>query len=320
MQPVLPAEDHTKTLSAWQAPAKLFTPTRASDAGARHAEPAFADNANTVDNAERRRILEEAFATALSAGGVLPYYQPVVSLANGKISGWQSLARWDHPSRGIIGPGLFMHVFRDNDICMRLGKVMTAAICQDMARWMAEGLTFTRVGLRLTTSDLMRPDFADNVLEQLAAHSLAPRHLILEVALNELDAFSRTDEAQQLNRLRAAGCTVAVDGCRVGHGQSDMLRDVECDIIKIDRRQTANVTTCAADRQSVASIVAIAAEKGCATVAQGIESRAQSTLLRELGCVRGQGYMFGRPDCAAACARQMVSIRTSSGHRGQRTG
>jgi len=251
-----------------------------------------------ADAHHRRVIVAQQFQKAVANGSVVPHYQPIVELGTGKLSGLEALARWDHPTRGIIAPSLYMQVFEDNRICLELGELMLQRICADMEQWHKEGIFFGRVGYNVTASELKNPGFALNILSTLSKHGLQARHLVVEIT--ETTMFEDADGIvrNQLKELRDAGVAIALDDFGTGYSSLTHLKTLPFNILKIDKTFVKDVMSSQTDKSIIKSFIDLGRDIGYTTVAEGIEMQAEVDYLRDLGCERGQGYLFQKPKSA----------------------
>ncbi|MDD9909214.1 MAG: EAL domain-containing protein [Ahrensia sp.] len=248
-----------------------------------------------ADTLHRRVKLVQEFQRGLRDHSVVPFYQPIVSLETGEISGLEALARWHHPARGLIAPHMYMEIFDDNRICLELGELMLNAICQDMKRWSNSGTEFGRVGYNATAVEVKRPGFALNVLATLSKHGLRPDQLVVEVT--ETTMFADIDMAahNQLSELREAGVSIALDDFGTGYSSLTHLKDLPFNILKIDKTFVKDVMSSEADKSIIKSLIELGRDLGYITVAEGVEVQAERDFLRDAGCERGQGFFFDRP-------------------------
>lgn len=241
-----------------------------------------------------RAELETDLRPGLRRGEIVPYYQPIISLRSGELIGFESLARWQHPRRGIIDPAIFIPIAEDidaiNDMCFALLR----HACRDARDWPAH-LTLS---INVSPIQICDPDLSLRLLQILYAGGLAPGRLIVEITENalvdDIAAARRT-----ITSLRNAGIKVALDDFGTGYSSLHHLRELQFDRIKIDRSFVQTLDNFAGGKV-VRAIIDLGQKLGMPVTAEGIETKEQADTLASLGCAYGQGYLFGRPMPSAA--------------------
>ena len=244
---------------------------------------------------QRRVLLAKTFDDALYHGEIVPYYQPVVDLSSGRISGMEALARWNHPERGVLSAGAFVEVFDDARMSIQLTETMFEHVCCDMARWQAKGGRFGRIGINATASVLRQPGFALHVIETLSRYGLRPKNFIVEVTETTVINHSAPAIIDQLRHLLHAGVSVALDDFGTGFSSLVHLKSLPFNILKIDKSFIRDMSRSKADQSIVRALIHLGRDLGYTTVAEGIECQQEADLLRAIGCERGQGFLFRKP-------------------------
>jgi diguanylate cyclase (GGDEF)-like protein len=244
---------------------------------------------------ERTR-LEKELGAAFDGGQFVLHFQPVIDLDSGAMTGAEALVRWQHPERGLLGPASFLDVL---DSVGRLGEltrwVLDQACSWAQARHQAcPDERPVRVGVNISPRDLLEPGLVQQVRQALADTGLAGRYLCIEVTetaiLSDLEA-----SRDVLRALREGGVAVALDDFGTGYSSLTHLRRLPLDIVKIDRSFVAGLGTEPADAAVVAALLDLTRTLGIDVVAEGVETAQQLAVLRQLGCVWAQGYLFSRP-------------------------
>ncbi len=234
------------------------------------------------------------FRDGLRAGHVAPFYQPKVSLATGRLVGFEALARWNHPERGLLGPAVFTPVFEDGDLARRLGTAMRAAVLADMRRWLGRGLGIGRVAVNCAGAELADGDFGRRVLAEVEAAGVPPALFEVEVTEGVMMDRDAAPVGRAMAALREAGVAISLDDFGTGYASLIHLKRFPVDAIKIDRSFVAGMAD-PSDAAIVAAIIGMGRSLGIATVAEGIETADQAARLLALGCDQGQGFLFGKP-------------------------
>jgi diguanylate cyclase (GGDEF)-like protein len=246
------------------------------------------------DDAERRYSLLKALRQALEAEQIIPVYQPLMDIRTGRLAGFEALARWQHPERGLLGPSFFAETFDEPDIAQALTRAMSRRVMEDLARWRQQGVA-VRVNMNVTAFDLRNPGFADDMEAELHSHGLTSSQLGIEVT--ETSILSRDAERIEatLHDLRHHGFSIALDDFGTGYASLSHLRRLPVNSLKIDRGFISDLENDPRTRAIVRSIVELAAALGLEIIAEGVETKSQLDAVRALGCPIIQGYLIAQP-------------------------
>lgn len=244
----------------------------------------------------------------IERGEVVPYFQPIVDLESGRVLGYEALARWLHPDRGMLTPGDFLPMAEETGLLVDLGARMLRDALAQLAQWRAVGSPFAGCSLSVNvgTRQLIDPNFHDLVVDALAETGIDAESLWLEITETALLADVKAATVA-LRDLRGLGLHLSVDDFGTGYSSLTYLKRFPVESIKIDRAFVAGLGIEAEDTTIVEAVVKLGQALGLDVVAEGIESPLQLSRLRELGCDRGQGYLFGRPRPAALIERERIS-------------
>lgn len=232
----------------------------------------------------------------IERGEIVPYFQPIVDLESGRAVGFEALARWLHPDRGLLPPSEFLPLAEETGLLVELGAGMLRDSMAQLAQWRAAGHGFAQCSLSINvgTRQLIDPNFYDTVVQALAETGLDAGSLWLEIT--ETTLLSDVKAATvALRELRSLGLHLSVDDFGTGYSSLTYLKRFPVEAIKIDRSFVAGLGIESEDSTIVEAVVRLGQSLGLNVVAEGIESPLQLARLRELGCDRGQGYLFGRP-------------------------
>jgi diguanylate cyclase (GGDEF)-like protein/PAS domain S-box-containing protein len=228
---------------------------------------------------------------ALTNGGLELYYQPLVELATGRILGVEALARWDHPTRGPVAPLQFVALAETMGLASGLDKWALERACRDLGRLREATNPELHVSVNLSASHLGDVDLEESVLSTLQSHGLECSAIELEItesAIMQDPEYSRG----LLQRLRDRGVSIAIDDFGTGYSSLGYLNRLPAMTVKIDRSFVHNITDDPDSLAIVASIIDLCRAMRLATVAEGIETVEQLTLLHRLGCSAGQGFLW----------------------------
>lgn len=229
------------------------------------------------------------------------HYQPIISLPTGRIAGFESLARWRHPVRGLLSPAEFIPIAEDTGMIVDLGRLTLAESCRQMAVWLKQ---FGPDAPRFMCANLSSKEFADidlmkgvgNILE---ISGLGSSHLKLEITES---AFIHDVPAAQitLKRAQAMGIECSLDDFGTGYSSLSYLHRLEVATVKVDRSFVGEMGVGRSGSAMVRSIVALAHTLGLSVVAEGVETAEQFAELRKVGCEYAQGFYLSRPVDAEA--------------------
>ena len=232
----------------------------------------------------------------LERGEIVPYFQPIVELTTGHVTGFEALARWLHPDRGLLAPDQFLVMAEETGLVDEIGAVILEDALAQFASWRARQLPFADATLAVNvgTRQVVDPAFAALVGDLLAQTGIPADSLWLEITETALLADVKASTVA-LRNLRSLGLHLAVDDFGTGYSSLTYLKRFPVEAIKIDRSFVAGLGLDAEDTTIVEAVVNLGHSFHMAVVAEGLETPLQLSRLRELGCDRGQGYLFGRP-------------------------
>jgi EAL domain-containing protein (putative c-di-GMP-specific phosphodiesterase class I) len=260
----------------------------------------------SAPRAARRADIETELRHALVDEQLFVVYQPVVGLladgATDHSAGVEALVRWQHPVRGIRPPFEFIQVAEECGLIGAVGDFVLARACRDFMRWRAElGERAPRLlAVNLSRAQLGQPGWVGVVRSILQESGMAPDQLQLEVT--ESLAAQDLEIQQRLHELKALGIRLALDDFGTGYSSLSSLHMLPVDTVKIDRSFVCQADTSHHHRVLIEATVKVAQSLGMDTVAEGIETEAQSVAVRERHCSKGQGYFYSAPLTAAALA------------------
>jgi EAL domain-containing protein (putative c-di-GMP-specific phosphodiesterase class I) len=218
------------------------------------------------------------------------FYQPLVDLHSGCLCGFEALLRWNHPTRGLVMPGLFIPSAEELGIIKSIGAWVLSQACADAVQYFGG----TKVAVNLSPIQLEDDEVVGTVSAALSASGLDPTRLEIEITESALlNKNART--IALLRRLHDLGLSIALDDFGTGYSSLSYLRSFPFDVIKIDRLFISEMATREDCTAIVGAIVSLADKLGMTTTAEGVETDEQLRLVRDLGCTTVQGYLIGRP-------------------------
>ena len=253
-------------------------------------------HADLIEEARQRADLERA----LTDRQFVVHYQPIVELTTQRLVGVEALVRWNHPDRGLIGPGAFIPIAEATGLIVPLGRWVLEESCRQLAEWRARypmaGDVY--VSVNLSARQFQVPGLVDDVAQAIARAGVPPANVTLELT-ETLLMRDTAATADTLAALKSLGVRLAVDDFGTGYSALGYLKRFPVDILKIDKSFVDGVAINAEDAALAQTIVQLGQALNLQTLAEGIESADQSIQLEALGCTYGQGYLFARPTAPA---------------------
>ena len=250
--------------------------------------------APTMDaNALERLALESDLRKALTQGELVLFYQPVLDARTGAIEGVEALLRWQHPERGLMGPGEFLWLAEVTGMSNAVDLWVLRTACREIAGWHADGAT-VRVAVNLSARPFQRPDLVDRIKEVLAESGLPASSLQLEIT--ETLAMQNAEVTQAVLRgLKDLGVQIAIDDFGTGYSSLSYLTSLPIDTLKVDRSFVLALGGDRGSKEVTGAVIALAHSLEIEVVAEGVEHQAQLEILRSQGCDKVQGYLFSPP-------------------------
>jgi diguanylate cyclase (GGDEF)-like protein/PAS domain S-box-containing protein len=245
-----------------------------------------------ADTVERFRV-ETELRRALDLDELELYYQPMIDLRGGHITGVEALVRWRHPERGLISPDQFIPFVETTALIHPLGDWVLHEACRQTAEWQRSSplLQDLQINVNMSPRQLLQLDLPDRIADVLHATGLAPRSLVLEMTESILMDHS-DDTMRSLHALKQLGVRLAIDDFGTGYSSLSYLHRFPVDVLKIDRSFVERMGT---DADLVSTIIQLGRAMRLEIVAEGIEEHDQFSALRRLGCTTGQGFHISRP-------------------------
>jgi diguanylate cyclase (GGDEF)-like protein len=253
----------------------------------------------TVDGlVAERAMLEQELREGIGAGQFVPFYQPIVGLADGEVRSVEMLCRWQHPRRGLLAPVHFIALAEDTELIDPLLLSILARACVDMRDWPAHW----RLSINLSPQQMLDASSVPRLLAVLKAHGVAAQRL--DVELTESALVTDTARAGSVMRaMKDSGMTVTLDDFGTGYSSLSYIHKLPVQTLKVDRSFVSVMHESEENRGIVRIIIDLARLFGFDVVAEGIETEADAHLLRALACDYGQGFLYARPMPAAEAAR-----------------
>jgi len=237
---------------------------------------------------EQRREIELELHAAIEAGTLNLYYQPVISCAQGKVSGLEALLRWKHPTKGDISPALFVPIAEEAGLMPALGAFVLERAFEEAKRW-----PDLEIAINLSPVQFRHVDLVDLLESLVRKHNVNPRRMILEVTEGVL--MESTDRNRQiLDTIRGLGFKIALDDFGTGYSSLRYLCDFRFDKIKIDRAFVTGIHERKRAMTIIQSVVTLGRGLGMDIVAEGVETEAEASVMRLVGVTELQGFFFSQ--------------------------
>ena len=259
-----------------------------------------------IDSISARKKLESDIAVGLRTGEFLPYYQPKVSLRTGKLCGAEALCRWMHDGN-LVSPGKFIPIMEENDTICLLDFAILKATCEDIAKWLENGLSVPTISVNFSRRNLVDPELAKHIDEVVTSSGIPKDRIEIEVT-ESLDEFSIGVLKNFVDALHELGYKVSIDDFGSASSSLSLLREISFDTLKIDKGFVDHVRTKEDKEFTILThIVRLARELNMRIVAEGVEKEEQLVILGNLGVGRIQGFYFDKPLPKAEMTSRLIS-------------
>jgi EAL domain-containing protein (putative c-di-GMP-specific phosphodiesterase class I) len=305
--------DHGRTGAIATQADRPVPPVAILDAAAAALADALAEGMGTIrvyapgiqTRQSRRTALAADAERALSNGGFAAWFQPQVCTDTGRISGFEALARWNHPAHGLVSPGDFLPVLEAGGLLERLGSVMLDLSLKALSDWDKAGFDVPSVGVNMSEADLRDPHLTQRIAWMLDRHDLHGNRLTIEVLESVVaEGGAATTDSPVLRNVAALadmGCRIDLDDFGTGHASITSLHRLPVSRVKIDRSFVVGVDQDRDRQKMMMTILSMCDHLGLETLAEGVETRAEHAMLAQLGCNHVQGFGIGHPMPFDAC-------------------
>ena len=270
-----------------------------SDMAMYHAKDLGRDNVQFFNEKMNQKAvelleLENDLRHALNRNELELYYQPQYQSGTGTAVAAEALLRWNHPTKGLISPGLFIPIIEDTGLIVPIGQWVLEQACQHFSDWQKNGLELQRIAVNVSARQFKQDDFLQIVKDAIFKAGIRPDQLELELTESILiDDIEHTLEA--LDGLRKLGVRTAIDDFGTGYSSLNYLKQFPVDTLKIDRSFIQNLPDNSDDAQITRTIIAMAHNLGMGIIAEGVETREQLDFLISARCEEVQGFLFSKP-------------------------
>jgi len=245
--------------------------------------------------AQDRESLRDCIEAALENGEIVAFFQPQISTDTGALSGFEALARWQHPLRGLLPPAEFLPIVQSAGLSGRLGEIILFHALTALRTWDRAGLRVPAVAVNFCKDELRNPKLVEKLRWELDRFDLAPSRLTVEILESVVAETENDTVVHNIAALAGMGCGIDLDDFGTGHASITSVRRFAIKRIKIDRSFVTKVDCDPAQQKMIAAILSMAERLGLETVAEGVETIAEHAMLAQLGCSHVQGYSIARP-------------------------
>ncbi len=258
-----------------------------------------------------RLQLETDLRRALERGEFRNFYQPIVALVSGEIAGFEALSRWQHPTRGLLGPNEFIPVAEETGLIRELGWWNLREACRQISEWRAGSIAHRHltISVNLSAKQFLQPNLVEDIRKLLLELALPPEALKLEITESTVMA-DPTAAVEMLQQIKSLGIRLAIDDFGTGYSSLSYLHRFPLDTLKIDRSFISSMCEGGEGMEIARTILPMANNLRLDVVAEGVETIQQVALLTKLQCKYAQGYYFSRPLSAEGTAALLAGELT----------
>ncbi|MEK9752239.1 MAG: EAL domain-containing protein [Rhodospirillaceae bacterium] len=249
--------------------------------------------------AQEKMQLEMELRSAIERGEFDIRYQPIIDLASGRMTGTEALVRWNHPSRGVTSPDVFIPLAEEQGLIVPIGEWVFRKACTMARRWREAGRNELQMAINISPRQCQEPGFEQMVDEILSDTGIPASGITLEITESLFIEGSHESAVTALHGRRRKGMLLSLDDFGTGYSSLSYLKRFPVDLLKIDREFVNVVTTSAEDQALCQAVIAMAHAFKLKVVGEGVETVEHARALRDMGCDRAQGYLISKPLDAA---------------------
>jgi len=273
---------------------------RTADSAMYHAKAAGRNryqffNAKLATQIIRHSLIEKGLQTALKNNEFELYYQPQINLNDGKIAGVEALIRWNHPTHGQLLPDTFIKIADDSNLIDMISEWVVRTAMNDYKNWSEKSSSVPRIAVNITGRQISREKSIKHILDLLDELALDPNILQLDLEITETSLERVHYTVDIINTLKKRGVMFAIDDFGTGHSSLSRLKLLPVDTLKIDQSFIHDISIDEDDKAITTAILAMAHSLGLSVIGEGVETKSQLDVLRELGCDEAQGYYYSKP-------------------------
>jgi diguanylate cyclase (GGDEF)-like protein len=242
----------------------------------------------------REQGIVNEMETALSNGQFIIYLQPKYNLQTNTPYGAEALVRWNHPTKGLISPGLFIPVFEKNGFIGKLDVYVWETVCRLLRKWIDDGIAPAPISVNMSRADLYNSSIVDTICSLIRKYKLKPELLNLELTESTYMDNPKL-MAERIHQLQKLGFCIMMDDFGSAYSSLNMLKDIQVDYLKIDMKFIQGDIRSTRSERVMASVVRMAGWLDLPVIVEGVETKEQYEFLQSIGCGYIQGYYFAKP-------------------------
>jgi diguanylate cyclase (GGDEF)-like protein/PAS domain S-box-containing protein len=246
------------------------------------------------DKIKLRLDTEQALMQAIRDDQFVVHYQPRVDALSGRMVGMEALLRWQHPSRGLLGPQHFIELAEETGMINAIGEIVLDKVCAQIASWQTHAVALAPISVNVSAHQFNENRIRDQIEARLQKYEVAPHLLQIELTESAM-MHDSGDIFEQITAINAMGIRIHVDDFGTGYSSLSLLQQLDMDILKIDRAFTAQLGIGKDGEIFFSAIVSMAKALGMQVVAEGVETAEQLRILQTLACDEVQGFYIARP-------------------------
>ena len=246
------------------------------------------------EETEKRMIIERDLRRALQNNELILNYQPQIDITKNKISGWEALVRWKHPTLGLIPPVHFIPIAEDSGLILQIGEWVLKEALKQWRKWREMGLPNAIMAVNLSAVQFRQENLVSAVENALIETGVTPDNLELELTESVImqDAETANDTLKKISNI---GVKLAIDDFGTGYSSLSYLKSFPVDKLKIDRSFVMDMEKDFDNARIADAIIKLGHSLGLEVISEGVENKEQLNLLKENGCDAVQGYLLGKP-------------------------
>lgn len=245
--------------------------------------------------AKERHELENLLREAMDNEDLELHYQPQVEMTTGKVVGYEALARWTHPERGVISPVDFIPLAEETGLIIALGQWALDEAASQIREWLDNDMSPGYIAVNISALQLARSDLVTDVKGVVNKYKIPPSSIELEITESFM-VHNPQKAADVLHQLKALGVRISIDDFGTGFSSLGYIKNLPFDCIKIDQSFVKGIIDNKSDRSLVTAIIAMSEGLGLDVIAEGVETEEHAELLKRYGCRIAQGWLYGRPE------------------------
>jgi diguanylate cyclase (GGDEF)-like protein/PAS domain S-box-containing protein len=256
------------------------------------------------EHASKKVLLENELRKAIELQEFIIHYQPQMNMSTGQIIGAEALVRWNHPTKGLIPPNVFIPLAEETGLIVSIGEWVMKTACQQNKTWQDAGFPPMPVSVNLSTRQFLQPNLTDQISAILTETGLGPQYLELEIT--ESMTIDIEHSLSTLHQLHQLGIRICMDDFGTGYSSLNYLKMLPIHKLKIDRSFVRDIHLNSNDSEIVMTIIVMAHNLKLSVVAEGVETEEQLAFLRQHRCEYIQGFLFSRPITANELENMMT--------------